>query len=45
MDDSDKSDIWMSDKNIWLWRVHELYIAETAEYIWYVSVIHKVFYT
>ena len=42
MDDRDISDIWTSDSNIW--RVNESYIVGTSEYIWCVTVVHKVFY-
>ena len=42
MDDSDISDVWTSDSNIWL--VSESYIVGASEYVWCVTVVHKVFY-
>ena len=43
MDDNDISDIWTIDSNIS--RVNESFIiAKMSEYIWYVNVIHIVFY-
>ena len=41
MDGSDISDIWTSDSYICR---EQPYIPGTSEYIWYVIVIHNVFY-
>ena len=42
VDDSDISETWTSDSNIW--QVNELDIAGTSEYTWYATVIHNVVY-
>ena len=51
IDESDVSDIWTSDSNIWLVNAHRSerservqlyrYIAGTSEYIWYTTGIHS----